>query len=102
MLVFCEDLPSVRQVGARESSLTSHQSLRLWLANRSSDRPVAATRSQLYDAVVHVFDPRNPCPVLPEFFFVIGCHKPGKLVAVLVISGDDVSSHSIGRVAGGS
>ena len=63
------------------------------LANRSSDRPVVATRSQLYDAVVHVFDPRNPCPVLPEFFFVIGCHKPGKLVAILVVSGNDISLH---------
>ena len=44
---------------------------------------------------MHVFDPCNPRPVLPEFFFVIGCHKPGKLVAVLVISSDDVSSHSL-------
>jgi hypothetical protein len=36
---------------------------------------------------------QNPRPVLPEFFFVIGCHKPGKLVAVLVVSGNDVSLH---------
>src|SRR5258707_11749796 len=40
-----------------------------------------------------VFDPCNPRPVLPEFFFVIGCHKPGKLVAVPVVSGNDVSIH---------
>src|SRR5260370_17022035 len=40
-----------------------------------------------------VFGPCNPRPALPEFFFVIGCHKPGKLVAVLVISGNDVSLH---------
>ena len=42
---------------------------------------------------MHVFDSCNPRPVLPEFFFVIGCHKPGKLVAVLVVSGKDVSLH---------
>src|SRR5882762_3453728 len=38
------------------------------------------------------FGPCNPRPVLPEFFFVIGCHKPGK-VAILVVSGNDVSLH---------
>jgi hypothetical protein len=82
--------------------VASHLSLSLRLANRSSDRLIVATRSQLDDPVVHVFDPRNPRPLLPEFFFVIGCHKPGKLVAVLVISGDDVSSHSLGGIAGAS
>src|SRR5260221_14594238 len=40
-----------------------------------------------------VFDPCNPRPVLPEFFFVIGRHKPGNLVAVLEVSGNDVSLH---------
>ncbi len=63
------------------------------LANRSYNCPLIATGTQLYNAVVNVFDPRNPRPLLPEFFFVIGCHKPGKPVAVLVISGNDVSSH---------
>jgi hypothetical protein len=31
--------------------------------------------------------------MLPELFFVIGCHEPGKPVAILVFSDNNVSSH---------
>jgi hypothetical protein len=63
------------------------------LANGSCNRPLLATFTQLQNAVVHVFDPCNPRPVLPKFFFVLGRHKSGKLVTVLVVSGNDVSLH---------
>jgi hypothetical protein len=79
-------------LASSESIPARHAAVRV-PANRSYNCPVVATRNQLYNAVVHVFDPRNPSPVLPELFFVIGCHEPRKPVAVLVVSGNDVSSH---------
>jgi hypothetical protein len=70
-------------------------------APRLRGRKDSHRAEQLYNAFVHVFEPRNPRPMFPEFFFVLGCHKPCKPVSVLVNSGNNVSSHFLCSCCGG-